>query len=104
MPFANEFRWGHSQAKEFIPTEVMFCQILALLHDGGQGYCWEAYSMQLQQFLLKSKAYDPPQSPFMFSNDLYSITFVHHNFDLGGSRYRTSLPNAPSMANCLISS
>jgi len=44
VPFANEFHWGLNQAKEFVPTEVMFCQIPALLRDGGQGYCWEAYT------------------------------------------------------------
>jgi len=55
VPFANEFHWGLNQAKEFVPTEVIFCQIPALLRDGGQEYCWatiaEAYGMQLRQFL-----------------------------------------------------
>ncbi|OAX40187.1 hypothetical protein K503DRAFT_737976 [Rhizopogon vinicolor AM-OR11-026] len=54
-PFANEFHWGLNQAKEFVPTEVLFCQIPALLLDGGHKYGWatiaEAYGMQLRQFL-----------------------------------------------------
>jgi hypothetical protein len=54
-PFANEFHWGLNRAKEFVPTEVVFCQVPALLQDGGQEYDWaivaEAYGMQLRQFL-----------------------------------------------------
>lgn len=54
-PFANEFHWGLNRAKEFVPTEVVLCQIPALLCDGGQEYCWatiaEAYGIQLRQFL-----------------------------------------------------
>ncbi|KAG1905305.1 uncharacterized protein F5891DRAFT_683982 [Suillus fuscotomentosus] len=54
-PFSNEFHWGLNRAKEFISTEVVSCQITALLYDGGQEYDWavvaEAYGMQLRQFL-----------------------------------------------------
>ncbi|KAG1733645.1 uncharacterized protein EDB91DRAFT_635901 [Suillus paluster] len=54
-PFASEFYWGLNQAKEFVPTEVVSCQIPALLRDGGYEYDWaslaEAYGMQLRQLL-----------------------------------------------------
>lgn len=54
-PFANEFHWGLNRVKEFVPIEVVFCQIPALLQDGGQEYDWaiiaEAYGLQLRQFL-----------------------------------------------------
>jgi hypothetical protein len=60
VSFANEFHWGLNQAKEFVPTEVVFCQIPALLRDGGHEYGWaaivEAYGMQLRQFLQQVQA------------------------------------------------
>jgi len=48
-----------------------------------------------------ARALHTPSSPglhvrvFMFSDDLHSVIFVHHNFDLKSSRYRTSLLDAP---------
>lgn len=53
-PFANEFHWGLNRAKQSVPTEVVPCQIPALLEDGGLEYDWavvaEAYGMQLRHF------------------------------------------------------
>lgn len=57
--FANEFHWGLNRAKQSVPTEVVICQMPALLEDGGLDSDWagvaEAYGMQLRHFFQQSQ-------------------------------------------------
>ncbi|KAG0694799.1 hypothetical protein DFH29DRAFT_301193 [Suillus ampliporus] len=55
-PFANEFQWGLNEAKEFVHTEVVVCQVPVLLRDGGQEYDWAVIA----------EAYDYPRPPTQF--------------------------------------
>ncbi|KAF9236716.1 hypothetical protein BU15DRAFT_76676 [Melanogaster broomeanus] len=56
-PFSNEFRWGLSQVKQYVPTQAICCQLSAMLADCGYAYDWaaivEAYGNQLRQFLAQ---------------------------------------------------
>jgi hypothetical protein len=84
-PFSNEFHWGLNQAKEFVPTEAVFCQIPALLRDGGQEYGWatiaEAYGMQLRHFLQQVQVIRRQIAPV-----------VPPNFSFQQPRRRVSVP------------
>lgn len=56
-PFSNEFHWGLNQAKQYVPTQAVCCQMPAMLVDCGYSDDWaavaEAYSNQLRQFLAQ---------------------------------------------------
>lgn len=56
-PFSNEFHWGLNQAKQYVSTQAICCQMPAILVDCGYKEDWaavaEAYSNQLRQFLAQ---------------------------------------------------
>lgn len=56
-PFSNEFNWGLNQAKQYVPMQVICCQMPAMLVDCGYNNDWaaiaEGYSNQLRQFLAQ---------------------------------------------------
>lgn len=55
--FCNEFHWGLTQAKQYVPTQAVCCQTSGILADCGYSHDWaaiaEAYSGQLRQFLAQ---------------------------------------------------
>lgn len=55
--FSNEIHWGLNQAKQYVPTQAICCQMPAILADCGYNDDWaaiaEAYSSQLRQFLAQ---------------------------------------------------
>ena len=55
--FSNEFHWGLNQAKQYVTTQAICCQMQAMLADCGYNDDWaataEAYSNQLRQFLAQ---------------------------------------------------
>jgi hypothetical protein len=56
-PFSSEFHWGLNQAKQYVPTQAICCQVSGILADCGYSNDWaaisEAYSNQLRQFLAQ---------------------------------------------------
>ncbi|KAH0832955.1 hypothetical protein J3R83DRAFT_11930 [Lanmaoa asiatica] len=56
-PFSSEFHWGLNQAKQYVLTQAICCQMPGILADCGYDDDWaaiaEGYSNQLRQFLAQ---------------------------------------------------